>query len=104
MRLKGKQREALRLTKELALLATDDSAAQSAINRLRERFRLAPMTTVLEKVPGPTVVAKATSIGISRQTYYGWLKGRARPNEKQAKRLEELTGVPMKEILFNIGA
>ena len=57
------------------------------------RLLKTPLREVLAKVPGQTVSEKARKVGVSRQTYYMWQRGQARPNATQAARLEEITGV-----------
>jgi len=52
-----------------------------------------PMTVILNKVQGNSLNHKARLIGVSRQTLYAWMHHGSRPNTKQAKRLEELTGI-----------
>ena len=53
---------------------------------------------VLKRVPGKTVKARAATIGVTRQTYYGWLAGRTRPDIRQARRLASLTGLEASKI------
>jgi DNA-binding XRE family transcriptional regulator len=73
---------------------------RDVIDSLREaRQRLAlPLTEVLDKIPGDTVVERAKNIGIARQTYYQWLRGVARPNPEQAEKLAKLSGHNVDEI------
>ena len=71
--------------------ALEDEDLKGRARQIRDRLVL-PMSKVLEKVPGDTVVKKVESIGISRQAYYAWLDGRARPNATQALQLAKLTG------------
>ena len=63
----------------------------------RQRM-VTPLTKVLAKVPGKTNPEKIRAIGVSKQTYYLWLRGAARPNPAQAARLEELTGISIEKI------
>lgn len=90
--LKERQR-ALRLVEQLIEMCEGDDDLSGAARMLRDRLQLS-MDEVLAKVPGPTsAVHRCKTIGISRQTYYNWLKGYVRPNVKQAKKLAELTGL-----------
>lgn len=70
-----------------------------ARTRKGRQVRLAlPIEAVLKRVPGKTVTEKAKRIGISRQAYYTWLTGRARPSEEQAYRLAEITKLSASKI------
>lgn len=69
---------------------------QEKIDRL---MRMLPMGEILAAVPGETVTARAKLCGISRQTYYSWLREEYRPNPKQAHRLRKLTGHSLIEIM-----
>jgi hypothetical protein len=89
-------KNALTPAQERKLLArmfrdTEDAGLRARALQLIDRMKL-PMSSVLAKVPGDTVVEKADRIGITRQAYYLWLRGIARPNTKQSKRLAKLTG------------
>lgn len=68
-----------------------------SLQEARQRLAL-PLAEVLDKVWGDTVVERCKRIGIARQTYYQWLRGVARPNPEQAKKLAELTGYSADEI------
>jgi DNA-binding XRE family transcriptional regulator len=61
-------------------------------------IELIPMSDIMARVPGETVVEKAATIGVSRQAYYGWINGRMRPSLPQAERIAELTGIPISNI------
>lgn len=93
------QRErALKLAERLLELTPE--AEEGLIRRamqIRDRLKT-PMAMVLDKVPGDSITAKAAKIGITRQAYYGWLRGEYRPNLKQAKRLANLTGLSAEDI------
>jgi len=92
-----RQREALKLVERLIALEPDMGTMQYA-RKMRERLRL-PMSVVLEKLyPDLSVVEKAEKLGVTRQAYYGWLGGMARPNAKMAKKLANLTGFDANEI------
>ncbi|HEY2530302.1 MAG TPA: hypothetical protein VGJ20_20590 [Xanthobacteraceae bacterium] len=81
---------ALRLVERL-IKAGDEGTARRAL-RMRARLTATPMSIILEKVPGASVIEKAKRVGVSRQTFYYWLSGVTRPNIKQARRLATLTG------------
>ena len=86
-----KRERALKLVERLLKLNPDHSLAKRAY-QLRDRLKF-PMSEVLKKVPGETVVQKAAHCGVSRQAYYNWLSGRSRPNDAQSLMLEKLTGI-----------
>ena len=52
-----------------------------------------PMAQVLARMPGATMPLKAQKLGVTKQTVYGWLGERCRPNAVQAKKLAKLTGL-----------
>lgn len=70
---------------------------QERLVQVQDRILL-PMAVVLAKIPGETITEKAKAIGVSRQAYYAWLYGRARPNPKQAVVIGKLTGLPPEQI------
>ena len=70
---------------------------RESAEELQRRLQL-PLTEALSKVPGESIAARARRLGITRQTYYQWLNGRARPNNEMARRLSELTGIPESQI------
>lgn len=86
--------------RELDLLA---QAAENIVKIVKDlkRMELVPMSYVMSKVPGETIVEKAANVGVSRQTYYYWVQGRSRPSLPQAERLAELTGIPIGDIRTN---
>ena len=86
--------------KELALRAKLEATAIELANIVKElrRVDLVPMSYVMSKVPGETIIEKMEKIGVSRQTYYFWMRGRSRPSPRQAERLAELTGIPIGDI------
>ena len=89
--LAERQKEALRLVERLIELDPDTGTLQYAC-KMRERLKM-PMTLVLEKLyPELTVAEKANKLGVTRQAYYGWLNGLARPSAKVSKKLAALTG------------
>lgn len=71
-----------------------DIYTQNAAEVLRTAMTLMPMSMVLDKVPGETIGEKSKRIGISRNSWYAWYGGGVRPNRRQAKRLQRLTGIP----------
>jgi transcriptional regulator with XRE-family HTH domain len=88
--------QALKLIERLIEVVPDDNLRLRAM-RMRSRLML-PMAEVLSKVPGRTIKERARSIGVTRQAWYQWLDGTARPSAKRAKQLERITGYPADEI------
>src|SRR5215467_7380721 len=86
-----KRDKAVKLLDQLIKLKPADGDFLAQAPMLRGRLTT-PMAWVLEDVPGDTVVEKCAKIGITRQNYYGWLRGEYRPNEQQAKKLAQITG------------
>ena len=77
-----------------------------SIKEAQHRLQM-PLTEVLDKVPGDTVTERCENIKwregwqwhhISRQTYYQWLRGFARPSPTQAAVLAKLTRIPIHKI------
>jgi transcriptional regulator with XRE-family HTH domain len=95
--MSDKTHEALALTERLIKLTKGDSIATAEALALRDQIRM-PLSKVLQLVPGHNVSEKCRKLGISRQTYYGWMNGRSRPNHKFANRLAKLTGLRAAEI------
>jgi hypothetical protein len=96
-----KRGEARRLAKAAVALALDEGAADHVLRnleRLQARLQLVPMADILAKLPDDTVTARAKRLGITRQAYYDWVNGKSRPNIKQARRLQKLTGFTVQEI------
>ena len=83
--------------KELALL---EQAALNIVNIVKtlRRMERVPMSYILSRVPGKTIVERAETVGVSRQAFYHWLHGRSRPSLQQAEKLAELTGIPLGDI------
>lgn len=83
--------------KELQLL---EQAALNIVNIVKtlRRMERVPMSYILSKVPGETIVERAAAVGVSRQAYYHWIHGRSRPSIQQAEKLAELTGIPLGDI------
>lgn len=88
---------AIWLAEQLIELSADNYTKRAA-ERLLSSLHLSPMAHILARVPGESVSARARLLGVSRQTYYGWLNGRWRPNIQQAKKIAEVTGIPAGEI------
>jgi transcriptional regulator with XRE-family HTH domain len=86
------QAEQLKLIERLIEAAPDPNVRLRAM-RIRSRIRL-PMAQVLAKVPGKTVKERAKLVGVTRQAWYQWLDGTARPNAARAIRLSKITGIP----------
>jgi hypothetical protein len=74
-------------------LKDPDPYTRAVAQQLRHAMGLMPMSQVLALVPGSTIIMKALSVGVSRNTWYGWNRGEIRPNKRQAQRLEQLTGI-----------
>lgn len=83
-----------RTTKLLEQLAKDSPypKVRKFARKTLGRNRL-PMSAVLPMVPGRTIVEKSKNCGVTRQAYYNWLNGEARPSLKQAQLLAKLTGL-----------
>lgn len=98
--LAERQKEALQLVERIIELEPDVLTMQYAC-KMRERLKL-PMTQVMEKMeklfPELSVVEKAAKLGVTRQAYYGWINGLARPNAKVAKKIASLTGFDAADI------
>jgi len=85
----------------LLVMMTEDEAEPIArtARRLRDKLAKRGMSMILDMMPG-TPTERAKQLGVTRQTYYGWIRGRQRPGPAQAKKIEEITGVPAKEFCF----
>lgn len=92
-----KHKEALALIDKIVALDPDQGTVAYAL-KMRERLKL-PMSLVLERLwPDLSLSEKARRLGITRQTYYGWLNGLFRPDEELSKRLADLTGFDEEDI------
>jgi hypothetical protein len=91
-----KQDRALELVERLIKLSGDPKVRSRAM-RMHSRIKL-PMSQVLQKVPGDSIIEKAKLLEISRQTWYVWLSGATRPNLAKARQLERITGYTVAEI------
>ena len=88
--------EARRLIERLVQISPDKGIADRA-QKLLHHVKL-PMSVVLDKVPGDTIIQKAAALKVTRQTIYYWLYGVTRPKERHAKRLAAITGFDVNEI------
>lgn len=86
-----------RLLEQLIRLAPDPSTRRKAI-KMRARVGALTMTEVLDRVPGETVIDKATYLQVARQTVYAWMDGTMRPNRKRAKQIAKVTGLSVAAI------
>lgn len=92
-----RQRKALALVEQLIALEPDNGTMAYAV-KMRERLRL-PMSVVLEKLwPEESIIGKCRRLGISKQTYFGWLNGVYRPDDKRARKLAKETGFSAEDI------
>ena len=86
---------ATRLVAQLAALQLDNYTLDK-VRQLDDALELMPMEQVLKTIKtakGATVEDKCRMIGVTRSTFYTWLRGDYRPNKIQAARLEKLTGI-----------
>lgn len=74
-----------------------DKRSRVLLRKLRFELRN-PMANILARIPGNSVAAKARVLGIARQTYYQWLRGDARPNAAQARKLSRVTKIQHEQI------
>jgi hypothetical protein len=88
--------EARRLIERLVKISPDAGITARA-EKMLNRVKL-PMSVVIDKIPGDTIIGKAAQVGVSRQTIYYWLHGLTRPGRKHAKLLASLTGFDANEI------
>ena len=92
------RRQALRLADQLIHHVGDErSPAGNALQPVRAHLGM-PMAEILAKVPAASTLAKARMIGVSRQGYYRWLDGSARPTGRHAAKIAELTGIDVEVI------
>lgn len=96
MRVSQNER-ALKLVERLIKAGGDQGVTRRAL-KLRARLTATPMSIILDKVPGASVIEKAKALGVSRQTFYYWLDGVTRPNIKMARKLNKITGHDIDEI------
>lgn len=98
MNSKNRQ-QAIRLVERVQRLAGEDPIVAPEAQRLWESLQLLPMDKILVLVPGDTVTDRARTLGVSRECYYNWLRGRRRPDKNSAQKLSEITGVPATAIM-----
>ena len=92
----GTETEVHRLLDQLVKIAPDRMTRKRA---LKMRARLGtPMEEILAKVPGETIIDKASYLGVSRQTVYAWIDGVMRPNLKRSKQIAKVTGFSVEAI------
>jgi hypothetical protein len=92
-----RQRRALGLVEQLIELKPDNGTLTYAL-KMRERLKL-PMTVVLGKLwPELSLIDRCRRLGITKQTYFGWLNGLYRPTARLAKRLAKETGFSVEGI------
>jgi hypothetical protein len=93
----SRQRQALALVERLIELKPDESTLAYAL-KMRERLKL-PMSVVLSKLwPELTLIDRCRRLGISKQTYFGWMNGLYRPDTRRAKKLAKETGFSAEDI------
>lgn len=81
----------MKLLDELVRLDLDRGTTAYAL-KIRERIKL-PMQVVLDNAwPGDSIADKVRRLGITRQTYYGWVEGMFRPDATMARKLARATG------------
>lgn len=97
-----RQDEARKLIERLVKISPDPGTVLRA-RRLLTRIKL-PMSVVVDRIPGDSIIQKAAKLSVSRQTLYYWLDGITRPNRKQAKLIAALTGFGVDEIRGRDGA
>lgn len=83
--------------RELAQLEQSIVNIMEIVKKLKRMQRI-PMSYILSKVPGNTIVERAENVGVTRQAYYHWIHGRSLPSLEQAERIAELTGIPIGDI------
>jgi transcriptional regulator with XRE-family HTH domain len=92
-----RQKQALALVEQLIELNPDGSTLAYAL-KMRERLKL-PMSVVLAKLwPELSLIDRCRRLGISKQTYFGWLNGLYRPDDRRAKKLAKETGFSAEDI------
>lgn len=96
MRVSSNER-ALKLVERLIKTGGNEGITRRAL-KMRARLTAMPMSAILDKVPGASVIEKAKALGVSRQTFYYWLDGVTRPNIRMARKLNKITGVSVEDI------
>jgi len=95
--MKDNRAAALKHAQRLVDAIHDDEGARLIAKYVADRLSR-PMSTILARVPGKSVIEKARAAGVSRQSFYSWLKGETRPSGAQAQVLAKLTGYSVEEI------
>lgn len=92
-----RQKQALKLVEQLIELEPDHGTMAYA-RKMQQRLKL-PMTVVLEKLwPDLPVRKKVKRLGVTRQAYYHWINGLARPDIDMCKLIARHTGFAAKDI------
>ena len=79
-------------------LAEAAKVIKKAIEGL-QRMELIPMSYIISKIPGETLVEKCERLGVTRQTMHYWETETLRPSFTQAKLIAKLTGLPIEDIM-----
>lgn len=82
---------AIKLAERL-MAADGDAGLLLLADRIKARLKK-PMSEIIAKIPGKTMVAKAQAAQVSRQNLYAWQRGVYRPTGSQAEHLAKLTGI-----------
>jgi transcriptional regulator with XRE-family HTH domain len=94
---KTKLQKARVLVSKLMELDSTDEGLKLRAMQILDRMEM-PMSEILSKVPGDSVSAKCVKIGVSRQTWYAWLRGVSRPNTKLSKKIATVTGIKWEDV------
>ena len=92
------RQHAWRLARELADDLRDTPQGPIAKKLVRMLAPAMSMTAILSQVPGETDSARAELLGTTRQTISSWRLGITRPGPIRAKRLQDVTGLPLDQI------
>lgn len=63
--------------------------------RYLKRLNALPMWKILGTIPARNATHRAKLCGVSRQTYYSWLREQTRPSGKRAVQLAAMTGIDL---------
>lgn len=95
--LAERQKQALKLVEQLIKLDADPGTMAYA-RKMRQRLKL-PMSVVMDKLwPDISIVEKMQRLGVTRQAYYLWINGLARPNTKLSRVIARHTGFDAEDI------
>lgn len=83
---------------KLAHAMKRDEGLVDLTKRIEVRIKL-PIQRVLDHVPGKTVTEKCFVLGITRQCWYDWKRGKYRPTDGLAKTLSQMSGYPVEDIV-----